>query len=65
MIVRTVSKMRAHLGDFSGKLSCGLSKPARRFVGDALYGIAARGSVRLNEIGPGHDRALEETIPLI
>ncbi len=61
MIVRTASKMRAHLDDFSGRLSCGLSKPARRFVGEALYGIAARGSVRLSEIG----RALEEPIPLI
>ncbi|MDH3660162.1 MAG: hypothetical protein OEU92_09055, partial [Alphaproteobacteria bacterium] len=38
-----------------------MSKPAQRFVGEALYGIAARGSVRLSEIG----RALEETIPLI
>jgi len=53
--------MRAHLDDFSGKLSAGLCKPARRFVGEALYGIAARGSVRLTEIG----RALEEAIPLI
>jgi len=61
MIVRTASKMRAHLAEFSGKLSSGLSKPAQRFVGEALYGIAARGSVRLSEIG----RSLEETIPLI
>jgi hypothetical protein len=38
-----------------------LCKPARRFVGEALYGIAARQSVRLTEIG----RALEEPIPLI
>ena len=50
-----------HLAEFSGKLSFGLSKPAQRFVDEALYGIAARGSVRLSEIG----RALEETIPLI
>jgi hypothetical protein len=61
MIVRTASKMRAHLDDFSGKLSAGLSKPARRFVSEVLYGIAARGSVRLSEIG----RALEERIALI
>ena len=60
MIVRTANRMRAHLDDFSGKLSAGLSKPARRFVSEALYGIAARGSVRLSEIG----RALEETIAL-
>ena len=49
MIVRTASKMRAHLDDFSGKLSSGLSQPARRFVSEALYGIAARGSVRLSD----------------
>lgn len=61
MIARTATKMRAHLEEFSGRLSAGLSKPARRFVFEALYGIAARGSVRLSEIG----RALEETIPLI
>ncbi len=60
MIVRTAAKMRAHLDDFSGRLSAGLSKPARRFVSEALYGIAARGSVRLSEIG----RALEETVSL-
>jgi hypothetical protein len=53
--------MRAHLDDFSGSLSAGLCKPARRFVGEALYGIAAQGSVRLTEIG----RALDEAIPLI
>lgn len=61
MIARTASKMRAHLEVFSGRLSAGLSKPARRFVFEALYGIAARGSCRLSEIG----RALQETIPLI
>jgi len=43
------------------KLSEGLGKPARRLVAEALYGIAARGSVRLSEIG----RSLEEAIPLI
>ena len=61
MIARTAAKMRAHLDDFSRNLSAGLCKSARRFVGEALYGIAARQSVRLTEIG----RALEETIPLI
>lgn len=60
MIAQTAAKMRTHLNDFSGKLSTGLSKPARRFVAEALYGIAARGSVHLSEIG----RALEETVPL-
>ena len=64
MIARTAAKMRAHLDHFSGltytSSSAGLCKPARRFVGEALYGIAARQSVRLTEIG----RALEEAIPL-
>jgi hypothetical protein len=52
--------MRAHLEHFSGTLSAGLCQPARRFVAEALYGIAARQSVRLTEIG----RALEEPIAL-
>lgn len=61
MIAQTAAKMREQLDAFSGRLSAGLCKPARRFVGEALYGIAARGSVRLSEIG----RSLEEPIPLI
>jgi hypothetical protein len=60
MIAATATKMRAHLEHFSGSLSVGLCKPARRFVAEALYGIAARQSVRLTEIG----RALEEPIAL-
>jgi len=52
--------MRAHLDHFSGTLSAGLCRPARRFVAEALYGMAARQSVRLTEIG----RALEEPIAL-
>ena len=60
MIARTATRMRAHLEDFSGSLSAGLCKSARRFVAEALYGIAARQSVRLSEIG----RALEEPIAL-
>lgn len=57
---QTAAKTRAHLEAFSGRLSAGLAKPARRFVCEALLGIAARGSVRLSEIG----RALEEPIAL-
>jgi hypothetical protein len=60
MVAATATKMRAHLGHFSGSLSGGLCKPARRFVAEALYGIAARQSVRLTEIG----RSLEEPIAL-
>ena len=61
MIAQTAAKMRAHLEAFSGRLSATLSKPARRFVGEALYGIAARGSIRLSEIA----RSLDEPIALI
>jgi len=60
MIARTAAKMRAHLEHFSGSLSAGLCRPARRLVAEAVYGIAARQSVRLTEIG----RALEEPIAL-
>jgi hypothetical protein len=60
MIARTAAKMRAHLDHFSGTLSAGLCQAARRFVAEAMYGIAARQSVRLTEIG----RALEEPIAL-
>lgn len=61
MIAQTASKMRAQLQRFSGRLSAGLSKPARRFVDEALYGIAARGSVRLTEIA----RALDEPVAMV
>ncbi len=61
MIARTAGKVRAHLEAFSGKLSAGLPKVARRLVSEVLYGVAARQSVHLSEIG----RALEEPIPLI
>ena len=60
MIAQTATTVRAILSAFSGTLSAGLSNPARRFVAEALYGIMARRSVRLTEIG----RALEESIPL-
>jgi len=60
MLAQTASKVRAHVEEFSGIVSAGLCKPARRFVGEALYGIMARQSVRLSEIG----RALEEPIAL-
>lgn len=59
MIARTAAKMCAHLDHFSRNLSAELYKSARRLVGAALYGIAARQSVRLTEIG----RVLEEGIP--
>jgi hypothetical protein len=57
------------MAHFSGNLSQGLCKPARRLVQEAVYGIQARQSVhrsteaheRLTEIA----RSLEEQIPLM
>ena len=60
MIARTATRMRAQLDAFSGTLSTAMCRAARRFVGEAVYGIAARQSVLLSEIG----RALEEPIAL-
>jgi hypothetical protein len=45
---------------FSGELSAGLPKVTRRFVTEMIFGIQARGSVRLTEVG----RALGERISL-
>ena len=36
---------------FSGDLSTGLPKVTRRFVTEMIFGIQARGSVRLTEVG--------------
>jgi len=57
---KTALKIREQILRFSGELSSGLPKPARRFIAEMIYGIQARQSVRLTEIG----RALEESIPL-
>jgi hypothetical protein len=57
---KTAQKLREQILRFSGELSTGLPKPARRFIAEMVYGIQARQSVRLTEIG----RALEERIPL-
>jgi hypothetical protein len=43
-----------------GELSAGFPRPARRFIAEMLYGIQARQSVRLTEIG----RALQERVSL-
>ena len=56
----TAYKLREQIIKFSGVLSSGLPKCARRFVTEMIYGIQARQSVRLTEIG----RALEEKIAL-
>ena len=57
---RTAQKLREQMVRFSGELSAGLPKVARRFVAEITFGIQARGSVRLTEVG----RALGEKISL-
>lgn len=60
MIHQVGRKLRAQIHRFSGELSCGLCKARRRFVEEMIYGIQARGSVRLTEVA----RSLEERIGL-
>ncbi len=57
---RTASKLREQIIKFSGELSAGWPKVARRFLAEVIYGIQARQSVHLTEIA----RALREKIPL-
>jgi hypothetical protein len=59
-IAQIAGRLRGKIVQFSGKLSSGLPKVMRRFVAEAMYGIAAKGSVRLSEIA----RALEEPIAM-
>jgi hypothetical protein len=54
------NKLRYKITKFSGILSKGLDKTARRFVQEAIYGIIASESVMLTEIG----RQLESRISL-
>jgi hypothetical protein len=60
MIAQTATRLRGQIAQFSRNLSRGLSKPARRLVREAIYGIQARQSFHLTEIA----RSLEEKIPL-
>ena len=53
-------KIRGQMVRFSGEVSVGMCKPARRFVGEAIYGIQVRQSVLLSEIA----RSLNEKIRL-
>ena len=53
-------KLRGQIHQFSGKLCFGLGKVTSRFVEEMIYGIQARGSVRLSEVA----RALDEKITL-
>jgi len=57
---KTAQKLREQIVKFSGELSAGLPKVTRRFVAEMIFGIQARGSVRLTEVG----RALGEAISL-
>jgi hypothetical protein len=57
---KTASKVREKIIKFSGELSAGWPKVARRFLAEAIYGIQARQSVHLTEIA----RSLGEKIPL-
>lgn len=59
-IAKVAGKIQAQNHHFSGKLSGGLPKVSRRFIEEMVYGIQARGSVRLSEIA----RSLNEGIPL-
>jgi len=57
---KIASKIREQIRRFSGEVARGLPKTAARLVGEVIYGVQSRGSVRLSEIG----RALEASIPL-
>ena len=54
------SKLRGKINEFSGYVSTHLDKTARRFVGEAIYGILYSQSVMLTEIG----RSLQTEVPL-
>ncbi len=57
---RTAHKLREQMVRFSGELSAGLPRVTRRFVAEMIFGIQARGSVKLTEVG----QALGERISL-
>lgn len=60
MIHQLGHKLREQIHRFSGKLCLGFGKVTSRFVEEMLYGIQARGSLRLSEVA----RALDEKITL-
>lgn len=57
---RAAVRMREQIVRFSGDVSQGLCKPARRFVAEAVYGIQAKKTVMLSQIA----RSLNEPIAL-
>lgn len=57
---KLASKLRTKIAKFSGYVSNGLDKSAKRFINEAVYGIMFSQSVMLTEIG----RSLETNISL-
>ena len=57
---KLASKLRTKLAKFSGYVSDGLDKTARKFINEAIYGIISSQSVMLTEIG----RSMETSVPL-
>lgn len=57
---RLANKLRSKIQHFSGYVSQHLDKTARRFVGEAIYGIICSQSVMLTEIG----RSLQTPVAL-
>lgn len=57
---KLAGKLRSKITKFSGYVSKNLDKTARRFVGEALYGILSSQSVLLTEIG----RSLQTPVAL-
>lgn len=53
-------KLGAQIEGFSGKLCVGHPKVCKRFVAEMVYGMSAKGSVRLSEVA----RSLEEPVAL-
>lgn len=62
--VKAAHRIRAQIEKFSGNLSAGLPRVGRRLVREVLYGVQARGSVRLSEIARslGGTTSLKKTI---
>jgi hypothetical protein len=58
---QTANKLKGQIREFSGILSSGLPKVAKRFVGEVVYGMLSRQSVHVAEVA----RSLNEPIRLI
>jgi hypothetical protein len=60
-LAKVTGKLKEQIHVFSGKLSLGLPKVARRFIEESIYGIQTKQSVHLSEIA----RALNDKVSLI